>query len=299
MFGGHRDHGEIDRTGDGRHVWVGGHRLHDLGPWVHRIHRSGEPIREQVVKDLAADGPALPRGADDRDRARREEGLQRVHGSRLLARFEVAQRVRRQRGGKLLVDLPRLDVRLGGKAGVAEHVEHLDVVRQDFGFKEPDLVGRRDFGQVAQHDRPQAAPLVVLRNRERDLRALAVERRVHGVADDAFRRTGRGHEPKPAHIVHVRHLADLLDQGVVTRAREEAPYSRVVRKAAEKTQQHGLVVGANRPHVDGGAVPQDNIGLAVRRIRRWPCTWHVAIPSSKSDQLCQPGTARAIGCLAE
>jgi hypothetical protein len=51
--------------------------------------------------------------------------------------------------------------------------------------------------------------------------------------------------------------------------------------------------------VDGGAVPQDNIGLAVRRIRRWPYTWHVAIPSSKSDQLCQPGTARAIGCLAE
>ena len=56
---------EVYRAGNLFNRFVSEHRLHHVGRGIDRVYRPGESIAQQVVKDLAADGAAFFRGADD------------------------------------------------------------------------------------------------------------------------------------------------------------------------------------------------------------------------------------------
>ena len=75
----HGQHRQVDRAGDVQHRLVGQDRLDHRGLGVDGVHRAVETGRQQVVEQLAGDGAAPPRGADDRHRPWFEEG---AHGGR-------------------------------------------------------------------------------------------------------------------------------------------------------------------------------------------------------------------------
>src|SRR5256885_1161371 len=108
-----------------------------------RMDGSGEAGLEQVVEDLAADGPAPARCSDHRDRARLEEAPQGRHGADLLAALEPLARPLAELGreGDLHHAGPGADA--DGEAALTEHLEHPVVVGHHLGAEGGDAVRRR------------------------------------------------------------------------------------------------------------------------------------------------------------
>ena len=150
-------------------------------------------------------------------------------------------------------------------AAAQEDREHGVVLAEHVGLELLDVVGAGDLRQMLEQHRADAAPLMRVGDRERNLGAprLAghgVEEGVAADADDLLvgAVAQRRHQRHAIAEVELGELAQL----VVGQARlhpEEAEIDRARAQPAEVIEQAGLVVGPNGAHVDRAAVAQDPV----------------------------------------
>ena len=181
---------ELDRLADRADAGVGAQGLDLTSPRVDRVdgppEAGGQEVREQGGADRAWAG----RCTDERDGARAEE---RTHalGSRLAGpRVGGHARLLGLRSREGQVDDAGVGRATDLQTAVPEDVEHLVVVAEDIGAELRDAALARDAQQMLEQQRADAAPLVLIGDRERHLggRVLIV-RDVASHADDPFRPT--------------------------------------------------------------------------------------------------------------
>ena len=182
-LGRDRDDGEVDGLGDVTDGAVGrdSGELLLLKCSVHRVQAPGEACVAEVVQDAAAHSPGCAAGADDGDRAGREEP---GHGAPLGPLLPRALHGERAVGG-LQVELQAYDAVLEAALllvpGVREHLDHLAVGGQHLGGEAADVALAGDGRDVLQQGRRDAAALVGVLHEEGDL----------GLVRRARRRAGR------------------------------------------------------------------------------------------------------------
>ena len=170
---GYGDHREVDRSGQGGHRGVSG-EAGDLTPCrVDGIEIASETTVDQVRQQLPADGAGSPARADDGDRGRPQQPIDRGDvrlAVALLDRIEI---------GLGCLELHRHPDDAGFvrrmllEAGLSKHVEHAVVLGEGVGHEpgDPGSYGRRS--QVFEQDRADTSPLVVVADGEGHLGLLA------------------------------------------------------------------------------------------------------------------------------
>jgi hypothetical protein len=116
--------------------------------------------------------------------ARGQHAANRVHRRDLLASLEAGPRLGRDRGRELDPDLARLALHRDAEAALAEDVEHLVVLGQHVGLEDGNPVFVRRLGEALEQQRPKAAALVRVRDREADLGPIVGGAVVARLADD-------------------------------------------------------------------------------------------------------------------
>jgi hypothetical protein len=119
----------------------------------------------------------------------------------------------------------------------------------------------REMGE--QHGR-DALVLPGVGDEERDLRPLGILADVRGVRDDAPRGAALYDQREPIGVVDVH---GPVGDPVKIRGAEEAKTDRLGRDALKERPDRRFVAGPDRPHVNGRAVSQRNLGFTVKRIR--------------------------------
>ena len=152
------------------------------------------------------------------------------------------------------------------ETGVAEHVHHRSVVGERLGVEPFDAVAPGDSREVFEHDRRQAAALLVVFDDEGDLRSFFVLAAVvTGDGDDLA--IELGDERESIAIVDLGEVMKLR-LGDLRQRREEPEVDRLRREPAVQGAELLEVIGSDRADVRGSAVDEHDVGLPLARIRR-------------------------------
>ena len=146
-----------------------------------------------------------------------------------------------------------------------EHVEHPPIVGKGRRDEAGDAVRARRRRQVLEQDRAESAPLLIVLDRERDLRL----RRSRGavVARDRHEIVAElGHDREPA--VSVDHGEVLeLGGGRSRDGREEPEVQRLAREPLVEPEELIVVVGTDPTQVHRPTVGEDDVEFPVVRLR--------------------------------
>jgi hypothetical protein len=173
--------------------------------------------------------------------------------------------------------------------GVAEHLDHLHVLRQDLRDElvQPAFPSR--LREVLEQQLAHAASLVRVLDQEGDLGLVHVDPVVPAGGDDL---AGQGdHEADAVDVVDVGELVDvtLRQRGV---RREEPQVLRLRGHPLVEPDQRLGVVGGDRAQVGSAAVGQKDVGLPVRGVRRLHHGRDISPPHPKRER----GAQRRAGC---
>jgi hypothetical protein len=113
-----------------------------------------------------ANGAAVARGADNRNRTRLHKAPDGGDGSDPVAVLKPVASLGRERCRKLDVDRAGHGRDLHGKSGLPEHIDHPMVRRKHLGLEQPDSVVGCRLGEVGQEDRAEAPALEFVRDRK-------------------------------------------------------------------------------------------------------------------------------------
>lgn len=273
VLGRYGDDREVDRAVDVAHRAVGGHPVEFLlllgEGLVHGVQAAGEPGVADVAEEAAAHAARRAPGADDGDRAGREQPL---HGPGLGAVFTRVLHGEGAVGGfevELQTDHAVLEAALLGVPGVREHLDHLVVGGQHFGGEAADAALPGDGADVLQQGGGDAAALVGVLDQEGDLGLVGRCRRGRSVRADPVVAYGgdelaadRGRESHPVHKVVVREAVDVLG-GQARVRREEAVVLRLVGDLLVEADQTIGVINGDGPDARGTTVAQHHVGFPV------------------------------------
>ena len=261
MLGRHGDDGEIDRPFDRADRGEAGDEVDLRRVRVDGVERAAEARVAEIVQHLGAEVAARATGADDGDRARREDRLHRRE-SRLLRALRVGvgrglgQLDREGHVHRALARAAR-----GVEAAAEEDVEHALVLRQHLGLELDDAVRPRDLGELFQQLRADAAAVVLVGDRERALRRGRSARKCKIVrnGDDLL-----ADLTDHAEVVDVVDVDRRIAQRLLGRAEvEEARVEALGREAAEHPLQPLGVVRPDGADAQGPAVAQDDVGFEM------------------------------------
>lgn len=154
---------------------------------------------------------------------------------------------------------------LGDPARVVEDAEHLRVPRQRVGPERLDPVGACDGGEMFEQQGGDAPSLLVIGDRERDLRFTRLDPVVTSDGDDVG-----------PDLRDQNHVIDVVDRreplelngGRARHRRKETEIDRIVAQPLVEPQQARVVVGPARSDPRRSAVGEDDVALPVRRILR-------------------------------
>ena len=146
---------------------------------VHRVRRAGEPARDDVAEELAADRPGPRDAPSTATLAGSKKGAATRRPPRGRARPPAPGKSRRRRSG-LELEGPLVELAGHVEAGVPEHAEHGDVPGQDLGDEALDPVGGRVPRELLEQAGADAAARRVVGDREGHLRGGRVTQAVVG-----------------------------------------------------------------------------------------------------------------------
>jgi hypothetical protein len=150
-------------------------------------------------------------------------------------------------------------------AGVAEDLDHLDVLGQHLGHEPVDAVLAAGLREVLEEELGDAATLVRVLDQERHL---GLTRGHDVVAPDRDHPARHGeHERDPVVVVDGAEPGDVT-LGQLGHRGEEAEVLRLVGHPVVEADQQLLVIGADRPQVRRVAVAEQDVGLPVGRVGR-------------------------------
>ena len=231
-----------------------------VGAGVDHVDSAGEVAEDEVAHQRPADGVLPPAGADDRDRLRREEALDRGVLRAVLALLHHADRGVGRVDPEHQLHHAVLERALHLVAGVLEGVDHRLVVGQHLGDElvDPPLAAR--LGEVLEQELADAAALVGVLDEEGDLGVAGPD---HVVAPDGDHVPG--HEQDHRDPVAVVDLGEPVEValGELGHRREEPVVLRLVRDAAVELDQQLAVLRLDRPDVGRAPVAQQDVGLPV------------------------------------
>ena len=253
----HADDGEVDRLRDLPHRAVAVDAGDGVALPVHRVHRAGEVAGEDVAEQLAADRAAAPRRADDRDRPRPEERLERgPHGDVVALGHVLAIRVgRRDREPDL--ELAALAGARDREACVTEDAEHRVVVVQHLGHELLDPGPGRPGRELLEQARADPAPLELVADGERDLGGARVAQ-PDPVRDGHDAAVERPEQRAALLPVRLEHRLDELrsERGEAV----EAEVAAVLRQVGEELEQRVGILRGGRSQPERRAVAEDDVG---------------------------------------
>src|SRR5262249_57765034 len=125
-------------------------------------------------EELAADGTATARGADDGDRRGPEERAERVDDRNVVTMLDLAFVVARRRNREAQLDLVRISLAGHLEPGGVEHAQSRSVRGQDVGDEARDPVPPCGPRELLEQPCSDAPTLLVVRHRARHLRPLPV-----------------------------------------------------------------------------------------------------------------------------
>ncbi len=259
--GGDHEHREVHRARDVTDRAVGRDRLDDIGIRVHGVDRAGEAPAQQVVEELAADGPAAARGPDHGHRGGVEEAPHGGGSRALLAPFEPISSRSRQRRRELDEDRARLGAQARREAALVEDPEHPGVLGEDIRAERGDARFLRPLGQLLEQQRRDAAALGVVGHDERDLGQVGSDAVVAGVRDDPVGDARLGDERA---VARLRRRRPAMRQAVeVAHHAGEAHPARFGRESPQEGHERGLVLRPRLANPDRRPVPEDGVARAV------------------------------------
>ena len=266
---GRGDDGQVDGLGQVEHRTERGHALDQLGVVVHRVHRTREPVGQQVAEHLGAQAAAALSRADHRHRGRCQHRPDRRRlGSALptVHRGECGTR-----GVDVEADLDHTVVEAGRHLvpGGLEDPEHLAVVGQRRRCEASQTVLEPGRDQVLEQQARQAPSVVLVVDEEGDLGGVGPPvPLVPGHRDDLVHR-----QRDECHAVVVVHGGEVLHLSVrqLRPRREVAEVDRLRGLALVEPHQRLGVVGHDRPDPDGVPVGEDHIGLPRGWVRSGAC----------------------------
>ncbi len=273
VLGGYGDDRQVDRAVDVADRAVGGHPVEfplPLGEGlVHGVEAAREPGVADVAENAAAHAAGVASGADDGDRAGREQPL---HGACLGAVFARVLHGEGAVGGfevELQTDDAVLEAALLGVPGVREHLDHLGVGGQHLGGEAADAALAGHGGDVFEEGGGDAAALVGVLHQEGDLGLVGGCGRGYSVRADPVVAYGGdelaahcGRESHPVHKVVVREAVDVLG-GQARVRREEAVVLRLVGDLLIEADQALGVINGDGPDARGATVAQHHVGFPV------------------------------------
>jgi hypothetical protein len=160
------------------------------------------------------------------------------------------------------LDDPALELAADLEARVGEDAQHGPVRGHDLGDERVDADVRRPGCQLLEQARRDPAPLVLVGNRERDLRATGIAQpREARERDDPF-----GERPHEKALLDPVGLEERHDETPVDRPRTvETEVEALLRKAGEEVDHRVGVVLNRWPQPQRAAVPQDHVDGVGRR----------------------------------
>ncbi len=231
---------------------------------MHGIHRSGEPVVDEVAQHLVPDGaPMLPR-SDDGNRAGRDEPRDRaslghvlalVHGLECGISLEDAHLDRDDAVGKRAVGLEPCSL---------EDREHPAILRKHLGGETRDAVRTSDDREMLEQHCGDAAPLVLVVDGERNLR-LATARPLVVARDPDEVVAEQRHERHAVVVVDSGETPDVVGAQPRPRAEEPVVHALMRQATVERNESVG-VRGTHRTDVHGPAVAEHDIGFPLRRV---------------------------------
>ena len=206
------DDGEVDGLGKLLDRGVGAHAGHGLAAAVHRVRGALELAGEDVPEDDAADRLAPCRGADHGDAGGREERAERGDDAEVVSLVDVTEvrlgRLDRERD----LERPAVERARDAEARVLEDPHHRRVVGHHLGDEALDPDRGRALRELLEHARADAAPLLVVGDRERDLRGRRVaEPRIARQRDDVLT-VAAGERPDERASLDPVRLEERLDE---------------------------------------------------------------------------------------
>ena len=221
---------------------------------VHRVHRPGESVRDQVDENLVPDRPWLPVGPDHRDRPRREQLFQRPARRAVLAAADPGQRARPPVDAQHHVLQVAFRGDRGGVSGGREHVQHRRVGGEHVGLEHVDADRGSRRGEPVKQQPAQPHALELVGDRERHLGVVGVLE-PDQQADSDHLVVEERHEGEMVRIVDVHELAQQF--ALEPRHRSQQPLRQRVAREPAAEVQHGLFVGGpHRPDEHRAPVPQ-------------------------------------------
>jgi hypothetical protein len=182
-LGRHRDDRHVDLARDVPHRLPRRHAGDRVGVGVDHVDAPAEVAEDQVAHQGPADGVLAPAGADDGDRARREEPLDRGVLGPVLALLHHTDRGVGRVDAEDHLHHAVLEGALHLVAGVLERVDHRLVVRQHLGDELLDAPLPAGLGQVLEQQLADAAALVLVLHQERHLGVAGADRVVAADGD--------------------------------------------------------------------------------------------------------------------
>ena len=260
LLAGQADDAQVDVVGDLLDGAVGPDAGHGLALAVDGVRGAGEAAGEHVAEQLAADGAAAGRGADDGDGGRLEEGAQGGGDGDVVALVDALPVALGGREREAHLVDAALEGAGGAEADVLEDPEHGGVLGQHLGDEGVDAVLGGPGGELLEQAGADAVALIVVGDRERRLGGVPVAQ-----PDVVAER----HDPL---LVRLAHDADeralLLPVGLDEGAREalagggeavEAEEAAVDGEAGEELDDGRGVVADGRAQAHGASVPEDHV----------------------------------------
>ena len=166
-----------------------------------------ETERDKIPEDLVPDRAGLATRTNHRDGARCEQTSDRCRFGVLFPSLDRGDGGDRRRDREVDSNGSFVEVALGSPARVGEDVQHLVIARQRVGGEGMNTPGARDYRQVLEQNRAEAAALLVIRHRERDLGFALGRAVVSRNRDDLIAQLRDEDHPIP--IVDVRDVLEL------------------------------------------------------------------------------------------
>ena len=164
------------------------------------------------------------------------------------------------------MDLAGLRTDADRETALPQQFEHVVVFRPDDGFQHVNPGCGSSLTELSEQDRAQAAALVLVRHRQRELGFARASLDVHGVPDDVALRTGHRDEPVTRRVVDGDHL---LGQRICIRdCGEETEDAGFHREIGKESGQVSLIFRAYGSHRQRGPIAKHDGRLAVCRICR-------------------------------
>ena len=200
--------------------------------------------------------PRRARRADDGDGRGLEERAKRRDDRLMVAALDAFQVALGRCDRERELDLAAGNLARDREADRLEDAEHLTVVRQNDRDEPLDPEPAGECRELLEQARADAAPLVLVRHREGDLRGRRIAQ-AHEVRDGDDLVVDRADERTGLLPVDAR---QRLDETLVDRREAvEAPVQAPLRETAEKLEQRLVVGRPRRPEPKRGAVTQDDV----------------------------------------